>query len=98
MTPASNTVRVFTTAGIILVAIAAVGWRAAYGGSAVVLALVLPPILWALLRGSKIGPPPSSAARRSETELWCAGQIGLPSAPANSPSCPGHEMSADQAP
>jgi MFS family permease len=44
-----------------VLAIAAVGWRAAYGGSAVVLALVLPPILWALLRGSKIGPPPSSA-------------------------------------
>jgi len=45
-----------------VLAIAAVGWRAAYGGSAVVLALVLPPVLWALLRGSHLGSPPSSAA------------------------------------
>ena len=45
-----------------VLAIAAVGWRVAYGGSAVVLALVLPPILWALLRGSQLGPPSSSAA------------------------------------
>jgi MFS family permease len=45
-----------------VLAIATVGWRAAYGGSAVILALVLPPILWALLRGTRIGPPPSTAA------------------------------------
>ena len=45
-----------------VLAIAAVGWRAAYGGATLVLALVLPLILWALLRGSHIGPPQPSAA------------------------------------
>ena len=43
-----------------VLAIAAVGWRATYGGAALVLALVLPPILWALLRGLHLGPPQSS--------------------------------------
>jgi MFS family permease len=45
-----------------VLAIAAVGWRTAYGGAALVLAMVLPPILWALLRGSHLGPPQPSVA------------------------------------
>ena len=45
-----------------VLAIAAVGWRATYGGAALVLALALPPILWALLRGSAHRDPPLSSA------------------------------------
>jgi MFS family permease len=46
-----------------VLAIAAVGWRATYGGAALALALVLPPVLWALLRGAPVGSPQSAAAR-----------------------------------
>lgn len=42
---------------VAVLAIATVGWRVAYGGSAVILALVLPLILWALLRGLQLGSP-----------------------------------------
>ncbi len=44
-------------------AIAAVGWRATYGGAALALVLILPPVLWALLRGAYLGPSQSAAAR-----------------------------------
>jgi MFS family permease len=45
-----------------VLAIAAVGWRATYGGAALILAIALPPILWALLRGSgHLGSPRSSS-------------------------------------
>jgi len=36
-----------------VLAIAAVGWRWTYGGAGVMLAIVLPPVLWILLRPSK---------------------------------------------
>lgn len=44
-----------------VLAIAAVGWRATYGGAALILALALPPLLWALLRGTAARPPQAVA-------------------------------------
>lgn len=51
-----------------VLSIAVVGWRATYGLAALVLALVLPPIVWALLWASdlKTPQPPDSGSGASE--------------------------------
>lgn len=51
-----------------VLSIAVIGWRASYGGAALILALALPPTLWALLRGSYLRRSQFSATGQSAGE------------------------------
>ena len=59
-----------------VLSIAAVGWRATYGGAAVALAVFLLPLIWWLLpRGNGVAPGRSEARVGAEERSWTRSQV-----------------------
>ncbi len=67
---------------IVVLAIGVIGWRASYGAAAAILALLLPPLVWWLLRGARVdaaGGGDAPAAPRGDAPAprrsWTRGEV-----------------------